>query len=83
MGRNVNYRASNFQWTGATPATPQATFDFEMDWIDDAGVPQSWSGVLTFPNDLALMSSEFQRRAAEEIAIAAVRIRQNVDGNAE
>ena len=78
-GRNVNLFVSNWQWTGSTVPTPQATVDLELHWTDEAGQAQQWQGVATFPNDLQLVPVAWVQEAMEDLLIRAARKRLGID----
>ena len=79
MARNVNVFTTNWQWTGNTVPTPQATVDIELHWKDNAGVDHEWSGVAMFPNDLQLVPVAWVKEALEELLLRAARKRLGVD----
>jgi hypothetical protein len=69
----------NWQWTGSDVLTPQATVDASIEWIDDNGDPQTWSGTITFPDDLQLLPVAWVREALEDLLMRALRKRIGVD----
>lgn len=79
MARNVNLYISNWQWTGNSVQTPQATVDLELYWLDENDVLQNWSGTATFPNDLQLVPVAWVRQELEDLLIRAVRKQLGID----
>jgi hypothetical protein len=78
-GRNVNQFITNWQWTGQDVPTPQATVDITLEWMDENGQAQNWSGTATFPNDLQFLPVAWVRDAMEDLMIRAVRKQLDID----
>lgn len=79
MARNVNLFTRNWQWTGATVPTPQATVDLALYWTDDDGNAHQWDGTATFPNDLQLVPVPWVKEMLEELLVRAARKRLGID----
>lgn len=79
MARNVNVFLTNWHWTGQSVLTPQATVDLEIQWVDEEGSDQQWSGTATFPNDLRLVPVAWLKEKLEELLLEAARKRLGVD----
>ena len=75
----VNQWVTNWRWTGSNVQTPQAEVDVTIEWIDDADIPQTWSGTVTFPNDLQLVPVAWVKDALEELMMRALRKRLGID----
>lgn len=79
MAKNLNVWVTNWQWTGITVPTPQATVDLDLHWVDDAGNPHQWNGTVTFPNDLALVPIPWVKQELEDLMIRAARHQLGID----
>jgi hypothetical protein len=78
-GSNVNLFIENWQWTGADVPCPQATVDLDLQWTDENGDAQQWSGVATFPNDLQLVPVEWVKNELEDLLIRVARHQLGID----
>lgn len=80
MGTGINVTTSNWQYTGLNVLIAQASFDLALEWIDDAGAPQSWSGTVTWPNDFSFLSTEQRKKIITELTLKIARVRLGIDG---
>jgi hypothetical protein len=79
MARNVNLFVRNWQWTGSNVQTPQATADVELYWTANDGSAQTWSGTVTFPNDLQLVPVDWVKEELMDLILRAARKRLGID----
>lgn len=80
-GRNINVYTSNWRYTGSTVRIDQAAFDLEIHWTDASGAPRTWSGVVTWPNDFAFLSTAQRKAVIEELTLRIARVRLGIDGD--
>jgi len=78
MATNISIFIDNWQWTGSTVPTPQATVDVEIQWTNETG-PHTWSGTVRFPNDLADVPVAWVKEELEDLLIRAARKKLRVD----
>ena len=76
---NVNVWLTNWHATGANVPVPQYKVDLTIEWNDKAGVPHSWTGAATFPNDLQLVPQAWLKDVLEELVLRVARKRLGVD----
>ena len=78
-GKHVNNFITNWQWTGSSVQTPQATVDLELQWTNEDGSPGQWAGIATFPNDLQLVPVAWIREELEDLLIRVARHQLGID----
>lgn len=78
MPRNVNINFSPLT-KGTKVLVDRWSTTVTITWIDDAGAPQSDTRAITFPDDLALMSNAWLKRALHSLIIDALRVRLGID----
>lgn len=67
MARNVNVQTSNWRATGSNVSVPQFSQNVSVQWIDDAGVSHTWSGLIKFPDILITMYGANQSWTVEQM----------------
>ena len=77
--RNVNIIFSNWRATGQKVQVNQYSANLQISWIDKDGNPQSWSGAINFPNDLALVPLPWLKEELAELIVRAARKRLGID----
>jgi len=78
MAHNVNVFFSNWTNTGQKVPVDKWTADFTIQWIDDTG-PREWTGVITFPNDLAQVPASWLKQELLDLVMRAARKRLGID----
>ena len=78
MARNVNVTYTNWR-TGTNISIARRLVDVTVDYIDDAGTPQTRSGTVTFPDILNSLTAADLKDFAIEIMLRAYRRTQGVD----
>jgi len=79
MAKNVNIFYSNWTNTGEKVQVDKWTVDFRIEWQDYTGQAHSWEGVVTFPNDLALVPAKWLKEEMLDLILRAARKKLNVD----
>lgn len=78
MQDGVNVSVNNWHATGLNVQVAQYKANVTVTWVDDAGVPQSWTGEVTFPNDLGLVPLAWLKEAITELLVKAGRKRLGI-----
>lgn len=81
MATNVNVTFTPLVKGGKVLVDQWSTTE-TIDWLDDAGVPHTWTGTVTYPNDLALMTLAWQAAELRGLIYKASRVVLGIDGEA-
>lgn len=79
MPRNVNVFFSGWIKTGTRVQFDQWRTSMTINYVDDTGAPQTWTGNVTFPNDLSLAPAEWLKEELSELIIRVARKRLGID----
>ena len=78
MATNVNVFYSNFR-LGTNVTIQRRLVDVIINWIDDAGLPQTRTRTITFPDDLGLIPVGILKEELTELMIRIVRRIEGID----
>ena len=81
MGTNVNVSFTPLV-KGTKVLVDRWTTTETIEWTDDAGAHQSWEGVITYPDNLALMTLHWQAAELRDLMYRASRVVLGIDGEA-
>lgn len=70
---------NNWQNTGQKVQVDKWTADVTVQWTDDSDTPHEWTGVVTFPNDLATAPANWLKNSLMDLVIRAARKRLGID----
>jgi len=81
VARSVNeLNITDWHLTGKSAPLPQHKFKLEIKWTDSSGNKHAHSGTYHFPDDIVDMPMAMQKRFAEDMTVAVVRIVLGIDG---
>ena len=78
MPRNINISYSNFR-IGTSVTIQRRLIDITVDWIDDSGIQQTRTRIITFPDDLALVPVGILKDELTDIMIRMMRRIEGID----
>ena len=78
MATSVNVFYSNFR-LGTSVTVQRRLIDITINWMDDAGLPQTRTRTVTFPDDLGLISTEILKEELTELMIRIIRRVEGID----
>ena len=76
--RSVNVWLENWRATGSQVRVDQYELDVRLEWTKTDGSDGSWEGVVTFPNDLALVPTAWLKEELTDLLLRAARHRLSV-----
>ena len=78
MATNVNVFYSNFR-LGTNVTIQRRLVDVIINWIDDAGLPQTRTRTITFPDDLGLIPVGILKEELTDLMIRVIRRVEGID----
>jgi hypothetical protein len=81
MARNININFTTLV-KGAKVQVDRWTTTETITWFDDSGIQHTWTGTITYPDDLALMTASWQKNALLDLIFRASRIKLGIDAEA-
>ena len=78
MARNVNVTLTNWR-TGTNVSFQRRLADVTINYLDDAGTPQTRTGTITFPDILTSLTAADMKEFGLEIMLRAYRRTQGID----
>lgn len=79
MPDHVNLTISSWAKTGQKVQVDRWTTTVTIDYKDDQGTPQTWTGTVTFPDDLSLVPAAWLKEALLDLIVRAARRRLGID----
>lgn len=79
MPRDINVFLSGWRTTGINVSVPQYEQIIELHWINDAGLAQTATRTVRFPNVLSGIPAGRLRRYVDTILLSEARILAGVD----
>lgn len=79
MARNVNIMTSGWRATGVNVPVPQFELRVSVEYTDDAGVKQTKTGTVLFPNILSQIPVPYLAEEMKDLIVKYFRKREVID----
>jgi len=78
MSDNVNVYITNWKKTDEIVQVNKWTANLTVQWQDNSNQPREWTGLITFPNDLILVPSEWLKEELCDLLLKVARKRLGI-----